>query len=95
MTQNSNTKLHTAFMEGASFTIATQVKTFVLDVDRLLYGTTKGYKDMVQREQDDYNRQGESNATSALFVAWPSALENISCYLFLFLFLLSTLCTYF
>ncbi|KAG7485144.1 teneurin-3 isoform X2 [Solea senegalensis] len=28
------------------------------DQTRLLYGTTKGHKDMVHREQEDYNRQG-------------------------------------
>lgn len=37
--------------------------TDALVVDRLLYGTTKGHKDMVNREQDDYNRQGESKHT--------------------------------
>ncbi|XP_075320418.1 teneurin-3-like [Odontesthes bonariensis] len=29
------------------------------DQTRLLYGTTKGHKDMVHREQDDYNRQNQ------------------------------------
>lgn len=31
-----------------------------LAFDRLLYGTTKGHKDMVHHEKDDFNRQGES-----------------------------------
>lgn len=32
----------------------------ICPLNRLLYGTTKGRKDMVHHEQDDYNRQGES-----------------------------------
>lgn len=43
----------------------TKEVALLLDSDRLLYGTTKGHKDMVHREQDDYNRQGECLHTNA------------------------------
>lgn len=56
-------ELHWIYSEGLSFIIVT--KHLSLVVDRLLYGTTKGHKDMVHREQDDYNRQGESPRTQS------------------------------
>lgn len=56
-------KLHTEFH---CFIIITSNRWLLsLLVDRLLYGTTKGQKDMVHREQDDYNRQGQSLHTHA------------------------------
>uniref|UniRef100_A0A8C3G6G7 Teneurin transmembrane protein 3 n=1 Tax=Cyclopterus lumpus TaxID=8103 RepID=A0A8C3G6G7_CYCLU len=48
------------------------------DQTRLLYGTTKGYKDMVHREQDDYNRQGQHFSLRQLGICEPPSRRGLA-----------------
>ncbi|MED6241952.1 Teneurin-3 [Ataeniobius toweri] len=41
------------------------------DQTRLLYGTTKGHKEMVHREQDNYNRHGQHFSLHQLGICEP------------------------
>ncbi|TKS69407.1 Teneurin-3 [Collichthys lucidus] len=48
------------------------------DQTRLLYGTTKGHKDMVHREQDDYNRQGQHFSLRQLGICEPPSRRGLA-----------------
>ncbi|GLD52264.1 teneurin-3 isoform X1, partial [Lates japonicus] len=48
------------------------------DQTRLLYGTTKGHKDMVRREQDDYNRQGQHFSLRQLGICEPPSRRGLA-----------------
>ncbi|KAI3352311.1 hypothetical protein L3Q82_005176 [Scortum barcoo] len=48
------------------------------DQTRLLYGTTKGHKDMVHREQDDYNRQGQHFSLRQLGICDPPSRRGLA-----------------
>ncbi|KAK2919532.1 hypothetical protein Q8A73_003903 [Channa argus] len=47
-------------------------------VARLLYGTIKGHKDMVHREQDDYNRQGQHFSLRQLGICEPPSRRGLA-----------------
>ncbi|XP_022612909.1 teneurin-3 [Seriola dumerili] len=48
------------------------------DQTRLLYGTTKGHKDMVHREQDDYSRQGQHFSLRQLGICEPPSRRGLA-----------------
>ncbi|XP_034043467.1 teneurin-3 isoform X3 [Thalassophryne amazonica] len=48
------------------------------DQTRLLYGTSKGHKEMVHREQDDYNRQGQHFSLRQLGICEPPARRGLA-----------------
>ncbi|XP_040892180.1 teneurin-3-like [Toxotes jaculatrix] len=48
------------------------------DQTRLLYGTSKGHKDMVHREQDDYNRQGQHFSLRQLGICEPPSRRGLA-----------------
>ncbi|KAM7009483.1 teneurin-3 isoform 2-T2 [Tautogolabrus adspersus] len=48
------------------------------DQTRLLYGTTKGHKEMVHREQDDYNRQGQHFSLRQLGICEPPSRRGLA-----------------
>uniref|UniRef100_A0A8C7YU39 Teneurin transmembrane protein 3 n=1 Tax=Oryzias sinensis TaxID=183150 RepID=A0A8C7YU39_9TELE len=48
------------------------------DQTRLLYGTTKGHKDMVHREQDDYSRQGQHFSLRQLGICEPPPRRGLA-----------------
>ncbi|XP_078138884.1 teneurin-3 isoform X1 [Centroberyx gerrardi] len=48
------------------------------DQTRLLYGTTRGHKDMVHREQDDYNRQGQHFSLRQLGICEPASRRGLA-----------------
>ncbi|XP_041790358.1 teneurin-3 [Chelmon rostratus] len=48
------------------------------DQTRLLYGTTKGHKDMVHHEQDDYNRQGQHFSLRQLGICEPPSRRGLA-----------------
>ncbi|KAK1886256.1 Teneurin-3, partial [Dissostichus eleginoides] len=53
-------------------------ETLKRGTDRLLYGTTKGYKDMVHREQDDYQRQGQHFSLRQLGICEPPSRRGLA-----------------
>ncbi|CAL8329160.1 unnamed protein product [Lota lota] len=48
------------------------------DQTRLLYGTTRGHKDMVQREQGDFSRQGQNFGLRQLGICEPAARRGLA-----------------
>nr|XP_020464659.1 teneurin-3 isoform X6 [Monopterus albus] len=48
------------------------------DQTRLLYSTTKGHKDMVHREQDDNNRQGQHFSLRQLGICEPPSRRGLA-----------------
>ncbi|KAF6738628.1 Teneurin-3 [Oryzias melastigma] len=48
------------------------------DQTRLLYGTTKGHKEMVHREQDDYSRQGQHFSLRQLGICEPPPRRGLA-----------------
>ncbi|XP_071361050.1 teneurin-3 isoform X2 [Trachinotus anak] len=48
------------------------------DQTRLLYGTTKGHKDMVHHEQDDYSRQGQHFSLRQLGICEPPSRRGLA-----------------
>uniref|UniRef100_A0A3Q2VQZ0 Teneurin-3 n=1 Tax=Haplochromis burtoni TaxID=8153 RepID=A0A3Q2VQZ0_HAPBU len=47
------------------------------DQTRLLYGTTKGHKDMVHHEKDDFNRQGQHFSLRQLGICEPPSRRGL------------------
>ncbi|AWP06347.1 putative teneurin-3 [Scophthalmus maximus] len=48
------------------------------DQTRLLYGTAKGHKNMVHREQDDYHRQGQHFSLRQLGICEPPSRRGLA-----------------
>ncbi|KAG7282294.1 hypothetical protein CRUP_024262 [Coryphaenoides rupestris] len=48
------------------------------DQTRLLYGTTRGHKDMVHREHSDYSRQGQNFSLRQLGICEPAARRGLA-----------------
>ncbi|CAL8279366.1 unnamed protein product [Arctogadus glacialis] len=48
------------------------------DQTRLLYGTTRGHKDMVHREQGDFSRQGQNFGLRQLGICEPAARRGLA-----------------
>ncbi|KAK0143475.1 Teneurin-3 [Merluccius polli] len=48
------------------------------DQTRLLYGTTRGHKDMVHREQGDYSRHGQNFSLRQLGICEPAARRGLA-----------------